>query len=56
MGSQGNLSTKIEEQTTEKIQDITISFQKYMENLMKQLLNMTYDIKPEIHPNYRGTV
>ncbi|EMP32220.1 V-type proton ATPase subunit G 3 [Chelonia mydas] len=56
MGSQGNLSTKIEEQTTEKIRDITSSFHKYMENIMKQLLNMVYDIKPEIHPNYRDTV
>ncbi|XP_074817290.1 V-type proton ATPase subunit G 3 [Natator depressus] len=56
MGSQGNLSTKIEEQTTEKVRDITSSFHKYMENIMKQLLNMVYDIKPEIHPNYRDTV
>nr|XP_006113654.1 V-type proton ATPase subunit G 3 [Pelodiscus sinensis] len=56
MGSQGNLSTKIEEQTTEKIRDITSSFHKYMENVMKQLLNMVFDIKPEIHSNYRGTV
>ncbi|XP_026511539.1 V-type proton ATPase subunit G 3 [Terrapene carolina triunguis] len=56
MGSQGNLSTKIEEQTTEKIRDITNSFHKYMENIMKQLLNMVYDIKPEIHPNYRDAV
>uniref|UniRef100_A0A674J0Q0 V-type proton ATPase subunit G n=1 Tax=Terrapene triunguis TaxID=2587831 RepID=A0A674J0Q0_9SAUR len=52
----GNLSTKIEEQTTEKIRDITNSFHKYMENIMKQLLNMVYDIKPEIHPNYRDAV
>uniref|UniRef100_A0A8C8RFB7 V-type proton ATPase subunit G n=1 Tax=Pelusios castaneus TaxID=367368 RepID=A0A8C8RFB7_9SAUR len=56
MGSQGNLSTKIEEQTTEKIRDITSSFHKHMENMLKQLLNMTSDIKPEIHSNYRGTV
>ncbi|XP_074858788.1 V-type proton ATPase subunit G 3 [Carettochelys insculpta] len=56
MGSQGNLSTRIEEQTTEKIRDITSNFHKHMENVMKQLLNMVYDIKPEIHPNYRETV
>ncbi|XP_019357595.1 PREDICTED: V-type proton ATPase subunit G 3 [Gavialis gangeticus] len=55
MGSQGNLSTKIEDQTTEKIQAVTSNFHKEMESMMKKLLNMVYDIKPEIHLNYKST-
>uniref|UniRef100_A0A7M4FJ45 V-type proton ATPase subunit G n=1 Tax=Crocodylus porosus TaxID=8502 RepID=A0A7M4FJ45_CROPO len=55
MGSQGNLSTKIEDQTTEKIQAVTSNYHKEMESMMKKLLNMVYDIKPEIHLNYKST-
>ncbi|XP_006025586.1 V-type proton ATPase subunit G 3 isoform X2 [Alligator mississippiensis] len=55
MGSQGNLSTKIEDQTTEKIQAVTSNYHKEMESMMKKLLNMVYDIKPEIHLNYKAT-
>ncbi|XP_035393492.1 V-type proton ATPase subunit G 3 isoform X2 [Cygnus atratus] len=53
MGSQGNLSAKIEEQTTETIQKLTSSYHKNKESMMKKLLNMIYDINPEVHPNFR---
>ncbi|XP_035189398.1 V-type proton ATPase subunit G 3 [Oxyura jamaicensis] len=53
MGSQGNLSAKIEEQTTEAIQKLTSSYHKNKESMMKKLLNMIYDINPEVHPNFR---
>ncbi|NWX83883.1 VATG3 ATPase, partial [Nothoprocta ornata] len=56
MGSQGNLSTKIEEQTTEMIRNLTGSYHKNMEGMMKKLLNTIYDINPEIHPNFRYEV
>uniref|UniRef100_A0A8D0HAX4 V-type proton ATPase subunit G n=1 Tax=Sphenodon punctatus TaxID=8508 RepID=A0A8D0HAX4_SPHPU len=56
MGSQGNLSTKIDEQTVAKIQDITNSYHKHMDSMTKQLLNMVYDLQPNIHPNYRSSV
>ncbi|XP_010222837.1 PREDICTED: V-type proton ATPase subunit G 3-like [Tinamus guttatus] len=56
MGSQGNLSTKIEEQTTEAIQNLTGSYHKNMEGVMKKLLNTICDISPEIHPNFRYEV
>uniref|UniRef100_A0A8C6Z2U2 V-type proton ATPase subunit G n=1 Tax=Nothoprocta perdicaria TaxID=30464 RepID=A0A8C6Z2U2_NOTPE len=56
MGSQGNLSTKIEEQTTETIRNLTGSYHKNMEGMMKKLLNTIYDINPEIHPNFKYEV
>lgn len=55
MGSQGNLSDEIEEQTQEKIQELNASYRKHMESVMEQLLNMVCDMKPEIHVNYRVT-
>lgn len=56
MGSQGNLSAKIEEQTTETIQNLTSSYHKNMESMMKKLLNTICDINPEVHPNFRHAV
>ncbi|KAM8805394.1 VATG3 ATPase, partial [Eudromia elegans] len=53
MGSQGNLSAKIEEQTTETIRTLTGSYHKNVEGVLKKLLNTIYDISPEIHPNFR---
>ncbi|XP_027569175.2 V-type proton ATPase subunit G 3 [Pipra filicauda] len=56
MGSQGNLSAKIEEQTTENIRNLTSSYHKNMESMMKKLLSTICDINPEIHPNFRHAV
>lgn len=56
MGSQGNLSVKIEEQTTEAIRNLTSSYHKNMESMMKKLLSTICDISPEIHPNFRPAV
>ncbi|KAK4820224.1 hypothetical protein QYF61_021729 [Mycteria americana] len=56
MGSQGNLSAKIEEQTTETIQNLTSSYHKNMESVMKKLLSTICDINPEVHPNFRHAV
>ncbi|NXG81288.1 VATG3 ATPase, partial [Baryphthengus martii] len=56
MGSQGNLSAKIEEQTTETIQNLMSSYHKNMESMMKKLLSTICDINPEVHPNLRHTV
>ncbi|PNI34637.1 ATP6V1G3 isoform 4 [Pan troglodytes] len=55
MGSQNNLSDKIEEQTLGKIQELNGHYNKYMESVMNQLLSMVCDMKPEIHVNYRAT-
>lgn len=56
MGSQGNLSAKIEEQTTEAIRNLTSSYHRNMETMMKKLMSTICDISPEIHPNFRPVV
>jgi len=56
MGSHGNLSAKIEEQTTETIRNITSSYHKNMESMMKNILSTICDINPEVHPNFRNAV
>ncbi|NP_001088408.1 V-type proton ATPase subunit G 3 [Xenopus laevis] len=53
MGSQGNLAVKIEEQTVEKIQFYSSSYNKYKEGVLKELLDLAYNIKPELHTNYK---
>ncbi|KAM6165910.1 V-type proton ATPase subunit G 3 [Erethizon dorsatum] len=55
MGSQSSVSDEIEEQTLEKIQELNRSYNKYMESVIKQLLSIVCDMKPEIHINYRVT-
>ncbi|KFQ31725.1 PREDICTED: V-type proton ATPase subunit G 3 [Merops nubicus] len=56
MGSQGNLSAKIEEQTTETIRNLTSSYHKNLESMMKKLLMTICDVNPEVHPNFRHAV
>ncbi|XP_032144530.1 V-type proton ATPase subunit G 3 isoform X2 [Sapajus apella] len=53
--SKSNLSDEIEEQTLRKIQELNGHYNKCMECVMKQLLSMVCDMKPEIHVNYRAT-
>ncbi|KAJ1134586.1 V-type proton ATPase subunit G 2 [Lissotriton helveticus] len=53
MGSQGNLSTEVEQQTRKKIQTMQANHQRNKERVLRQLLTLVCDIKPEIHANYR---
>lgn len=55
MGSQGNLTTKIDEGMLAKIRDVTNSYHKNMESVMGHLLDKVYDINPAFHPNYAYT-
>ncbi|XP_075040173.1 V-type proton ATPase subunit G 3 [Mixophyes fleayi] len=56
MGSQGNLAVKIEDQTGEKIQTYNSNYQKYKEKVLQELLNMAYDVKPDLHANFKYTL
>uniref|UniRef100_A0A670IW78 V-type proton ATPase subunit G n=1 Tax=Podarcis muralis TaxID=64176 RepID=A0A670IW78_PODMU len=56
MGSQGNLSTKIDEETTAKIRDLTSNYHKNMESVIGRLLDEVYHIDPELHANYAYTI
>ncbi|GAB1285491.1 V-type proton ATPase subunit G 3 [Apodemus speciosus] len=55
MGSQSHLSDEIEEQTLEKIKELTGSYNKCVDGVIKQLLSMVCDMKAEVHVNYRAT-
>uniref|UniRef100_A0ABI7W8E1 V-type proton ATPase subunit G n=1 Tax=Felis catus TaxID=9685 RepID=A0ABI7W8E1_FELCA len=55
MGSQSNLSEEVDERTLGKIKELNGSYNKYIEVVLKQLLNMVCDVKPGIHVNYRAT-
>ncbi|XP_029788995.1 V-type proton ATPase subunit G 3 [Suricata suricatta] len=54
MGSQSSLSEEVEEQTLGKIKELNGSYTKYMEIVLKELLNTVCDVKPGIHVNYRA--
>ncbi|XP_043936188.1 V-type proton ATPase subunit G 3-like [Protopterus annectens] len=54
MGSHGNLSVQIEEQTKIKHQALKRDFQQNKDAVLKKLLDLVCDIKPEVHANYRA--
>ncbi|XP_063156229.1 V-type proton ATPase subunit G 3 [Candoia aspera] len=56
MGSQDNLSTKVDEETAAKIQSLTNNYRKNIENMLGHLLGKVYEINPDIHPNYTYTI
>ncbi|XP_063794840.1 V-type proton ATPase subunit G 3 [Pseudophryne corroboree] len=56
MGSQGNLAVKIDEQTVEKMQVYNSNFQTYKEKVLQELLELAYDVKPELHVNFKYTL
>ncbi|XP_028656286.1 V-type proton ATPase subunit G 2-like [Erpetoichthys calabaricus] len=53
MGSQGNLSSEVEQQTKKKIQTMQTNYQRNREKMLRQLLTLVCEIKPEIHNNYK---
>ncbi|KAF6364081.1 ATPase H+ transporting V1 subunit G2 [Rhinolophus ferrumequinum] len=53
MGSQGNLSTEVEQATRRQVQGMQSSQQKNRERVLAQLLGMVCDVRPQVHPNYR---
>ncbi|XP_066580804.1 V-type proton ATPase subunit G 2 [Amia ocellicauda] len=55
LGSQGNLSTEVEQQTRQKIQSMQSSYQRNREKVLRQLLSITCHLNPQIHCNYQIT-
>uniref|UniRef100_F7DMS4 V-type proton ATPase subunit G n=1 Tax=Monodelphis domestica TaxID=13616 RepID=F7DMS4_MONDO len=55
LGSQSNFLGKIDAQTTGKIQKLTSNYNESLESVMKKLLSMVRNLKPEMHKNYKGT-
>ncbi|XP_062836857.1 V-type proton ATPase subunit G 3 [Anolis carolinensis] len=56
MGSQGNLSTKVDGETTDKIRDLTSDYHRNLETVLGHLLGKVYEFNPELHPNYAYTI
>ncbi|KAJ8372474.1 hypothetical protein AAFF_G00289190 [Aldrovandia affinis] len=54
LGSQGGLSSEVEQQTQQKIQSMTKSYRSNRERVLRQLLSVTCQINPQIHCNYRA--
>ncbi|KAJ8336299.1 hypothetical protein SKAU_G00396420 [Synaphobranchus kaupii] len=54
LGSQGGLSSEVEQQTQQKIQSMTKSYRSNRERELRHLLTITCQINPQIHCNYRA--
>lgn len=53
MGSREGVAAKIEADTQLKIQEMNRSIQGNREQLIKEILTLVYDIKPELHKNFQ---
>lgn len=52
MGSREGVAAKIDADTTIKIQDMNRAIQSNKEPIIQEILELVYDIKPEVHKNY----
>ena len=53
LGSKGDMESKIEAGTRQKIQDLNSNVVRNKEEALKKLLAIVLDIKPELHQNLR---
>ncbi|XP_045201438.1 probable V-type proton ATPase subunit G [Mercenaria mercenaria] len=53
LGSRGDREKQIDKDTQDKIRTIEQNVQKHKQQALKSLLDMVYDIKPELHTNLR---
>lgn len=52
MGSKESVAAKIDADTTIKIDEMNRSISSNRPLLIQELLNLVYDIKPDLHRNY----
>lgn len=52
MGSKEGVAAKIDEDTRLKIEDMKRTLSTNRPKLIEELLNMVYDIQPQLHRNY----
>ncbi|PZC79332.1 V-type proton ATPase subunit G [Helicoverpa armigera] len=53
MGTREGVAAKIEAETKIKIEEMNKMVKTQQEAVIKDVLNLVYDIKPELHTNYR---
>ncbi|XP_061478107.1 V-type proton ATPase subunit G 2 isoform X1 [Rhineura floridana] len=56
LGSQGNLSAEVEAQTRKKLQAMQGGQARGKDRVLRQLLTIVWDVRPQMHPNYRLAV
>ncbi|KAL4218722.1 hypothetical protein ACF0H5_021310 [Mactra antiquata] len=53
LGSRGDREKSIDQETLQKIRSIEKNVQRNKQQALQSLLNMVYEIKPELHENLR---
>ncbi|CAD0249719.1 unnamed protein product [Spodoptera exigua] len=53
MGTREGVAAKIEAETKIKIEEMNKMVKTQQEAVIRDILNLVYDIKPELHTNYR---
>ncbi|KAK3730056.1 hypothetical protein QZH41_009560, partial [Actinostola sp. cb2023] len=53
MGSKDDFQVKIDENTQIKLQEMTLNVNQNKDGAIKRILEIVYDISPELHQNYR---
>ncbi|KPJ00747.1 PREDICTED: V-type proton ATPase subunit G [Papilio xuthus] len=53
MGTREGVAAKIDAETRVKIEEMNKMVQNQQEAVITDILNLVYDIKPELHVNYR---
>lgn len=51
MGSREGVAAKIDVDTTQKIEQMSIDIQSNKNPIIQDILGLCYDIKPEVHKN-----
>lgn len=54
MGSREDVAAKIDQDTKRRIEDMNRAVQSQKDPVMKEILNLVYDIRPEMHKNFRN--
>jgi len=52
MGSREDVAARIEQDTNKKIIDMNRAVELNKESVIKQILELVYDIRPEVHANF----
>ncbi|XP_065168922.1 V-type proton ATPase subunit G-like [Atheta coriaria] len=53
MGSREDVAAKIEQDTKHRIEEMNKAIISQKEPVMREVLQLVYDIRPEMHKNYR---
>jgi V-type H+-transporting ATPase subunit G len=53
MGSREGVAAKIDAETQTRIAEMNSSIAVNKQKLIGELLDLVYDIKPQLHPNYQ---